>query len=109
MEPVGVYGTRKNPIVINYPPTPERFHAINIFAHEFDGYAAYGDELGKIANEMVAQWHVDTSLPEDLVLLRSCLFFEARRAHFIDGYPGEADMAYLDALVAEINALMSEG
>ena len=71
-------------------------------AYPFDGYESYFEELGKLANGVARKWHLDGGLPHDLKLLRGSLFYEARRARFVEGYPGETDMPYLRALATEI-------
>jgi hypothetical protein len=68
----------------------------------FDGYDVYGEDLGQLANEVMRQWRTTTSLPDDLTLIKACLFFEGRRGRFVGGYPAESDMPYLRALMAEI-------
>lgn len=88
--------------VLPYINMPLRWHEYSAFAHEFDGYSAYPDNLGELANKAVRDWNENQVLSDDLILLRSCLFYEARRSRFVEGYPTEDDMAYLDALVEKI-------
>ena len=64
----------------------------------FDGYAAYGDDLAALANQAMVDWQEFKTLPDDLTLIKACLFFESRRGRFVDGYPDESDMPYLRAL-----------
>ena len=64
----------------------------------FDGYAAYGDDLPNSANVVMGEWNKSKALPEDLTLIKACLFFEGRRGRFVYGYPDESDMPYLRAL-----------
>jgi len=94
--------------VIREDPTPERVQEYFKLANEFDGYAAYPNNLGEIANEACNVWNESKALPDDLTLLRSCLFYESRRARFVWGYPSESDMGYLDALVEKIKNLMTQ-
>lgn len=89
------------------PPTPDAWPEYYVFAHEFDGYAAFPGTLYEIADEVMRNWYEKGTLPDDLTLLRSSLFREARSSRFITGYPGESDMAYLDALVTKIKTLMA--
>ena len=94
--------------ILPCPDTPQRWTEYFRFAHEFDGYAAYPDNLGELANGAVKDWHLNQALPDNLLLLRSCLFYEARRSRFIEGYPSEKDMSYLDALVDKIKTNLKE-
>ena len=94
--------------VLPYPDIPQRWAEYFRFAHEFDGYAAYPDDLGELANGAIKDWNLNQTLSDKLVLLRSCLFYEARRSRFVEGYPSEEDMGYLDALVEKINTNINE-
>lgn len=91
--------------VLPYLNTPHRWAEYSVFAHEFDGYGAYPDNLGELATKAIKDWNEHQILSGDLTLLRSCLFYEARRARFVEGYPNEADMAYLDALVEKVRKI----
>jgi hypothetical protein len=95
--------------VIHEDPTPERLQEYFVLAYEFDGYAAYPEDLGERANEVCKVWNEAKDLPDDLTLLRSCLFYESRRARFVWGYPSESEMGYLDALVKKIKTIMALG
>ena len=96
----------KKVFILN-PTTPENWNEYYKLAHEFDGYAAFPDNLKLFAGEVMKGWYEAGELPDDLNLLRASLFQEARSSRFITGYPGEEDMPYLDALVAKIKMLMS--
>lgn len=73
-------------------------------AKSFDGYAAFGSEqLGRIANEAAATYRNTKTLPQNINVLRGCLFFEFRRAAHIGSPTTEGeDQQYLHALVTEI-------
>ena len=88
--------------------TPSRWSDYYRFAHEFDGYEAFPETLPEVARSVVKDWYENGTLPDDLVLLRSSLFFQARSSRFITGYPGEEDMAFLDALVKKIKELLEQ-
>lgn len=90
--------------VMAYADTPDRWSEYFVFAHDFDGHAAYPDNLGELANQAIKDWAEHQVLTDELNLLRSCLFYEARRSRFIGGYPAEADMGYIDALVEKIKS-----
>lgn len=102
--------TEKTPKVHVIPDTdtPTRWSEYSLFAHDFDGYAAYPDNLGELANQAIQDWYEHQILPDDLKLIRSCLFYESRRARFVWGYPSESDMGYLDALVDRIKTIISQ-
>lgn len=91
--------------VFIFPPTYSSPELDQIFklAYTIDGYGTYGEDLGKLANGVAKEWHSDGVLPIEINLLRSSLFYEARRARFVEGYPHERDMPYLRALATEIN------
>ena len=92
--------------IIESSDTPLRWSEYYVFAHEFDGYAAFPDDLPERASQVGRAWYDHHVLPEDLDLLRACLFFEARSSRFIEGYPDEVAMEYIDPLVAKIKSLM---
>ncbi len=78
------------------------------FALTFDGYLALGDRVGDLANGTEHEWSENRSLPDDLVELRSCLFFEQRRYRHFGWDPDEEAMVYIRALVEAIRALVVE-
>lgn len=57
-----------------------------------------------IANAVTEQWYEDKSLPTDVDQLKGTLFYLWRQSRFIDGYPGEEDVPFLQALVRAIAA-----
>jgi len=72
-------------------------------AAEFDGYAAFGDDLGELANKAMKDWYESGVLPTDKNLIKACLFYEGRRRRFMGGYPDESDMPYWRALWGAID------
>ncbi len=78
------------------------------FALTFDGYEALGDRTGDLANATKHKWTETRALPDDLIELRSCLFFEQRRYRHFGWGPDEDAMAYVRALVEAIRALVVE-
>ncbi len=87
----------------NFIYLPAEFHSEELsqiieLSARFNGYAAYGDDLATLANQAMDEWHKFKTLPEDLTLIKACLFFEGRRGRFVYGYPDESDMPYLRAL-----------
>jgi hypothetical protein len=91
------------------PPAshPDRFHNYYQFAHLFDAGNMDWNEVREAASELEKNWHETSRLPDDLQLLRSCLLIQVRYSRFVEGYPGESDMPYLDALVEKIKQLAS--
>jgi len=65
------------------------------------------EKTREIAREIEKTWWETGSLPEELSLLRAVLLIQVRYARFVEGYPSEADMPYLDALVATIKEKLS--
>ena len=66
-------------------PFPEaQWRAISEFAITINGYEERAFEgaggVGRLANAGRAQWQRTQTLPDDLMELRGCLFFEQRRA-----------------------------
>jgi hypothetical protein len=94
----------REPIVFQMPadyysPELEKIWAL---IKGFDGYIAYGEKLGDLANQTMREWHENGTLSEDSDFLLACLFYESRRSRFVYGYPAESDMPYLQALAKVI-------
>ncbi len=88
------------------PTSPEGAHAVFVeFALSFPGYEKVPD-LGRKANEVLAQWQATDSLPDSAEMIRGCLFFEQRR-HNHYGLPiGPDDMPYLNALLDRLRSML---
>jgi hypothetical protein len=88
-------------------PLPDAdYKDIVAFAHSFDAYTycSSGDECAHIANAASERWMDRRWLPASLEELRTCLFFEARRAHHV-GEPPEGEwLSYIQALVEAIRS-----
>lgn len=98
-------------------PVPDApwFPTLCDFALSFDGYAALGDfdRLATLANVASESWQQTGELPDSLVELRACLFFEQRRQRWLDQAPGEFPaegpwLAYVRALVDAIRMRAGE-
>ena len=90
----------REPIVFQMPPdyySPE-LEKIWALIDGFDGYSAYGDNLGDLANKTMHEWYEGAKVPGDKDLALACLFYESRRSRFVSGFPEESDMPYLQAL-----------
>jgi len=82
---------------------------LHLFALSCNGYAREGNltNCARLADETRARWDEMAVVPHDLRTLRSCLFFEQRRAQksgngFADGPAGTLD--YVRALVEAVRA-----
>lgn len=87
-------------------PSPDAPFWMDIaeFALSFDGYSALGgfDELATLAHATAKRWRRTKELPESLVELRSCLFFEHRSYRHTDTTPEGTHLDYIRALVEAI-------
>jgi|GEM_PF-2227560 len=70
----------------------------------FNGYKVMGEDLAPISNAIAEQWYEDETLPTEVDQLKGTLFYMSRKAKFIDGFPDEEDVPFLQALVAAIAA-----
>lgn len=87
------------------PPPGAGWGDLSIFALTFDGYKHWGgiEKMAAIANPALQAWHEQLALPSTLTDLRTCLFFEQRRAHLSGGVT-RGDLPYWHALVGAIRA-----
>ena len=95
-------------LMIDVPDHEGPLDEILRFALSFDGYTLNGDidgttKCAELANAAAFAWHQSGELPATLHELRSCLFFEHRRAHF--GGDSSDTNAYMRLLVARISEL----
>lgn len=96
------------------PPEDGTWSQISKFGLSFNGYEELGDECADIANSTSAEWDATGTLPTDIRLLRSCLFFEQRRTGMgmpFDFSPGDAwtgDQPGYEDWVRYIKALVDE-
>jgi hypothetical protein len=87
----------------------ERFDDYIKFAHEFDQSQIEDWDLTRARGiEIHDAWIGSGTFPEDLTLLRGILLIQVRIGRFVEGFPGDEDMPYFNALVAKIRYLMSE-
>jgi hypothetical protein len=85
----------------NIEPHPDGIAAFRKVA-TFDGYKVLGEDLAPIANSIIEQWYEDKTLPTDKDQLKGTLFYLWRQSRFIDGFPDDDDVPFLQALVAAI-------
>ena len=78
------------------------------FALTFDGYQALGKRIGDLANAAKNKWSENVVLPQDLIELRLCLFFEERRYRHFGWDPDEDAMMYIRAFIEAIRKRVIE-
>ena len=99
------------PTAITLPvfDAPPKFAEYFEFAHEFDqSQIEDWDQTQARGIEIHDAWIESGMFPEDLMLLRGVLLIQVRIGRFVEGFPGDEDMPYFDALVAKVRHLMSE-
>src|SRR5581483_5487711 len=74
------------------PPSPAATGDLFRTASSFDGYEVWGGfhPCAQVANQIAIRWRQTAELPSSLTLLRTGLYFEARRERFVD-YGGFGD------------------
>jgi hypothetical protein len=90
-------------------PSPEAdWDVIWPFAVSFNGYERYDGELSELEASVHAMWDRGRVLPDDLLELRSTLFFTQRQHHWW-GWKPEGDRAdYIRDLVRKIGDISGE-
>ncbi len=80
------------------------------FALSFDGYEFHGsfEACADIANRALDLYRKNGHLPQSLIELRTCLFFEQRRWRHYDQTPEGEDRKYFDTLLAAIRKNVEE-
>ncbi|MEK7874370.1 MAG: hypothetical protein AAB502_11015, partial [Chloroflexota bacterium] len=92
------------------PPAEADEREIARFSATFDGYRRWGSGTrgcAEIANKWRTRYKQDGSLPESVAVIRTCLFFEQRRAHWL-GYDYEG-LAYVRCLLDTLRKKVREG
>jgi hypothetical protein len=88
------------------PASRAPFDEVVAFAYSYHGYEQLGlERCAGLANETLSCFLVDRSLPDDLDVLRACLFFEARRWIVLEREPDLRARLYVDALLERIGDL----
>ena len=82
-------------------PDADFWMAIAEFALTFDGYDYWGsfDTCAGIANAASQRFAATGALPDSLLGVRTCLFFEQRRWRHFNEEPSVDAMSYIRALV----------
>ena len=86
------------------PPPEAEWHAVGRFALSLNGYEKWGsfEKCAQIGNEGARAFRATGAVPDSLIELRTCLFFEQRRWRHYGFDPDEEAMAYTRALVERI-------
>ncbi len=83
-----------------FPKRRDPFDAVVNFAYTFDGYAHFGmEKCAEIANVSLSTFYHSQELPDDIDMLRACLFFEARRWTLYQKEPDNKGLIYIHALI----------
>jgi hypothetical protein len=86
--------------ITTFPKRRDPFDTIVKFAYSFDGYAHFGTEkCAEIANAALSTFYHTQVLPDDINVIRACLFFEARRWTLYQKEPDNKGLIYIHALI----------
>jgi hypothetical protein len=86
-----------------FPKRLDPFNTIVKFAYSFDGYKQFGMErCAEIANTALSTFYHTQILPDDIDVIRACLFFEARRWTLYQKEPDNKGMIYIHALIDKL-------
>ncbi len=94
------------------PPRGADWSAVFAFALTYNGYARFDGEDGyapcaRLANTSRTRWDSQRELPETLIDLRTCLFYEQRRYRHFGILPAGDDARYIGVLVDAIRSTVS--
>ncbi len=93
------------------PSSGAAWAEIGKFALSFNGYEYWGsfEKCAEIANRWRDAYHSESSLPDSLAELRTCLFFEQRRWRHFGLDPDEEGTNYIHAIVERIRERVRSG
>jgi hypothetical protein len=93
------------------PPPEAEWHAVGRFALSFNGYEWWGSfgQCAEVANRNLEAFRERGALPDTLVELRTCLFFEQRRWRHFGLDPDEGARRYIGALLDRIREKVRTG
>ena len=87
-------------------PSPDAnwWTEINEFALTYNAYSRGGDfdSVARIGQEVRQNWDQDATLPINVEICRTALFFEQRRFRHLDAEPVGDDDRYIRAIVMQI-------
>ena len=80
---------------------------INEFALTYNAYDRHGDIdiVATIDQQVREAWFHDATLPDDLEVCRTTLFFEQRRLRHLDAEPFGDDLLFVRAVLGRIRDL----
>lgn len=88
---------------VSFPERRDPFDVIVDFGFTFNGYEHYGMETcAELCNKALSAYYHHDELPDDLNLLRACVFFEARRWSLHQQEPDTKGLLYIHALIDKI-------
>ncbi len=88
-----------------FPEHGAPFKDVAVLGYTYDGYAEHGMErCAELANAALSAFYHHETLPEDVVTLRTCLFFETRRWLLYDQVPDRQARLYIHALIDTLKA-----
>jgi hypothetical protein len=92
-----------------FPKRRDPFNRLVEFACSFDGYAHFGMETcAEICNESLSAFYHSQVLPDDVDVIRACLFFEARRWTLYGKEPDNKGLIYIHALIDRLAKMLTE-
>lgn len=100
----GEFASFHRPLSARSIPEPDAgWPQISSFALSFDAYQlSEFSDIANLANGVADGWSDTGDLPDDLVKLRICLFFEQRRFHHFGTSPDGESLKYIRALLEAI-------
>jgi len=92
----------------NLPRRGADFNEIYQFAFTFNGYEYWKsfDKCAEVANRCLENYRKTGKLPDTLVELRTCLFFENRRWHHFGDPPDEEVKSYFTEILERIRNII---
>jgi hypothetical protein len=93
-----------------FPKRRDPFDTLVQFAYSFDGYTHFGMETcAELANAALSNFYHSQVLPDDIDVIRACLFFEARRWTLYKKEPDNKAFIYIHALLDRLTKRLVEG
>lgn len=93
-----------------FPEHGAPFKDIAALGYTFDGYAEHGMErCAELANTALSAFYHHEVLPDSILMLRTCLFFETRRWLLYDQVPDHKARLYIHALIDRLGELLEAG
>jgi len=92
---------------INIPDKNAVWNKIQKYALSFNAYEYWDgfDKTAEIANKQLKEYKEKGTLPENPIIIKTCLFFEERRNHHAGTLPSDEAMKYIKALLEKIRSI----